>query len=76
MLAAHRAGMKRVLLPKRNQRDVDADIPKEIRHSMKFRFVSSLEDVLAEAFDGKSGSGSTKEIQAKESDIKALRSKL
>ena len=39
VLAAHRAGIKCVILPARNRKDL-VDIPKEIRKEMKFRFVS------------------------------------
>ncbi|CAK8671047.1 unnamed protein product [Clavelina lepadiformis] len=51
VLAAHRAGMKRILLPKRNERDVNADISDDIRKTLSITFVSTLEDVLAEAFE-------------------------
>lgn len=52
VLAAHRAGMKRVLLPKRNERDVKADLPENILKQIDLIYVSSLEDVLAQAFTG------------------------
>jgi ATP-dependent Lon protease len=45
MLAAHRAGMKRVLLPKRNERDLD-ELPKEIRDSMEFCPISTMDEIL------------------------------
>ncbi len=45
VLAAHRSGLKTVILPKRNKRDLD-DVPDEIKKSMKFVFAETVEDVL------------------------------
>jgi ATP-dependent Lon protease len=45
LLAAHRAGMKRVLIPKKNERDLD-DVPKEIRDEMEIHLLSSMEEIL------------------------------
>ena len=50
MLAAHRAGLKTVILPKRNQQDVD-EIPDEIKKSLKFVFVDTVSEVLTNAID-------------------------
>ncbi|HVZ11345.1 MAG TPA: S16 family serine protease, partial [Candidatus Paceibacterota bacterium] len=44
-LAAHRAGIKIVVLPQGNKRDLD-DIPKEIQRDMKFVFVKNVDEVL------------------------------
>ncbi|DBB10132.1 TPA: hypothetical protein ACH3X3_001716 [Trebouxia sp. C0006] len=51
LLAAHHAGIKRVLVPKRNWRDVKADVPDNIRSSLEIIPVHVLEDVLYNAFD-------------------------
>ena len=51
VLAAHRAGIRTVLLPARNKKDT-ADIPAEISKALKFVFVSSVDDVLKAAFAG------------------------
>lgn len=48
VLAAHRAGIKNVILPKDNEKDLD-DIPKEIKKDLKFIFVEYMEDVLKSA---------------------------
>jgi ATP-dependent Lon protease len=48
MLAAHRAGIKRILLPERNDKDV-VDVPEEIRQEMDIVFCKNLDDVLAGA---------------------------
>ena len=50
ILAAHRNGLRTVILPKRNEQDLD-DVPEEIRESMKFVFAESVEDVLNAALD-------------------------
>ena len=45
------AGIKRVLVPKRNWRDVKADVPAAIKDSLEIIPVHVLEDVLQQAFD-------------------------
>jgi len=45
MLAAHRAGIKRILLPDRNQKDV-IDVPDEIRDEVEIVFCKRVDDVL------------------------------
>ncbi len=48
VLAAHRAGLKTVILPKRNDKDLD-DLPEEIRQELNFIFVEQVSDVFAAA---------------------------
>ena len=48
VLAAHRAGLKAVILPKRNMRDLD-DIPEDVRTQLKFIPVERMEEVVAAA---------------------------
>jgi ATP-dependent Lon protease len=50
VLAAHRAGIKTVILPKRNEPDLE-DLPKELREQMRFVPVSDASEVLAEALE-------------------------
>jgi len=50
MLAAHRAGLKTIILPKRNQLDIE-DVPEEIRKTMTFIFAESVNDVLKAALE-------------------------
>ncbi|MGD8801429.1 MAG: endopeptidase La [Desulfobacterales bacterium] len=45
VLAAHRAGLKTVILPERNARDL-ADIPDDIRKKMQFIFVDRIDEAL------------------------------
>jgi len=46
VLAARRAGMKRVILPKANERDLK-DVPESVRAELEFLFVERVEEVLA-----------------------------
>jgi ATP-dependent Lon protease len=48
VLGAKRAGIRKVLLPRRNELDLD-DVPKEIRDTMEFVFVDELSEVFANA---------------------------
>lgn len=50
MLAAHRAGIKRVILPKKNELDLE-DVPQEAKDEMEFIPVETIEDVLKIALD-------------------------
>ena len=51
VLAAQRAGLKRVILPRENEVDLD-DLPAETRRDLEFVLVDSIEQVLEVAFDG------------------------
>lgn len=50
-LAAHRAGLKRIIIPKRNENDLE-EIPANVRGELNFVMASSLDEVLNAAFDG------------------------
>ena len=45
VLAAHRAGLKTVILPRRNEKDLD-DVPEEIRKQIKFVFAERVDEVI------------------------------
>jgi ATP-dependent Lon protease len=49
VLAAHRAGLTEVILPRRNEVDVD-DIPEKVREEMTIHIADTLDDVMAIAF--------------------------
>ncbi|GAC1649602.1 MAG: hypothetical protein NVS9B11_22720 [Candidatus Dormibacteraceae bacterium] len=48
VLGAHRAGIRRVLLPRRNEADLD-DIPTDLRKEMQLVLIESIDEVLREA---------------------------
>ena len=56
VLAAQRAGLRTVILPKRNEFDLE-DIPEEIRQSMKFVLAETVDDVLAAALEAGKAAG-------------------
>ncbi len=49
-LAAHRAGIKRVIIPERNKADLE-EVPKEVRDELEFVYVTRLEEVLEAALE-------------------------
>ena len=51
VLAAHRAGVKTVILPSENKKDYLEDVPNEIRKKLKVHFVSSAGQVLRLALE-------------------------
>lgn len=59
-IAAHRAGLKTVILPKDNKKDLE-DVPKEVLKDLKFVFVSHMDEVLSLAF--------TKQLPKPESEV-------
>ena len=69
ILAAHRAGIKTFILPKRNIKDVE-DVPKDITRDLKYVFVEHMDDVVAVAL---LASSSHKDIQ--HTDILKVQSK-
>jgi ATP-dependent Lon protease len=48
ILAAHRAGLKTVILPKRNERDLD-ELPDDVRNDMTFLLVERIDEALKAA---------------------------
>ncbi len=71
VLAASRAGIKRVVLPDRNKKDL-VEISEDIKTDLEFVFVSQMSEVLEHALgqdilehDGKKGGGGTKKASPK-----------
>jgi ATP-dependent Lon protease len=58
VLAAHRAGLTEVILPKRNEGDLD-DVPEQVREQMTFHVAESIDQVLAVALREVEAVGST-----------------
>jgi len=50
VVAAHRAGIKRVMLPARNRKDFD-DVPEEVRKQMEFVWLERVEEAVASALE-------------------------
>src|SRR5690606_3753139 len=48
VIAAHRAGLRILILPKENRKDLE-DVPKEVVKDLRFVFVSHMDDVLKTA---------------------------
>ncbi len=45
VLAAHRAGLTTVILPRRNERDLE-DVPEDVREKMSFVLVDRIDEAL------------------------------
>ncbi len=56
VLAAHRMGLKEVILPRRNEKDLD-DVPESVRNAMTFHLASRVEEVLEFALERPAESG-------------------
>jgi ATP-dependent Lon protease len=50
VLAAHRAGMKRVILPKLNEVDLE-ELPESVRDTLELVLAEDMEEVLAAALE-------------------------
>ncbi|MCH7541768.1 endopeptidase La [Patescibacteria group bacterium] len=48
ILAAHRAGLKKIILPRKNKKDLE-EIPEKTRKELKFIFVDTMDEVLKNA---------------------------
>jgi ATP-dependent Lon protease len=51
ILAAYRAGIREVIIPEENEKDLE-EIPQDVREEMKFHLVGHMDDVLARALVG------------------------
>jgi len=52
VLGAHRAGIKEIILPKRNAKDLD-EIPSHVRDTLKFHLISRIDDAVSVVFGHK-----------------------
>lgn len=50
VIAAHRAGVKMIILPLKNKKDLEEDVPENVRQELKFKFVEHIEEVLKVIF--------------------------
>ena len=51
VLAAHRAGVRTIVLPSRNEKNLLEDVPREIREAMTFHLVDTADQVLSVALE-------------------------
>jgi ATP-dependent Lon protease len=50
VIAAHRSGITKILLPKENEKDVE-DIPEEVRSMLTIQYISNIEEALQETLN-------------------------
>jgi ATP-dependent Lon protease len=54
VLAAHRAGLKKVILPKENEKDLE-EVPQEVKEELQFIFVDNIDEALKSALKEQRG---------------------
>jgi ATP-dependent Lon protease len=47
VLAARRVGLREVILPRQNEKNINEDISEELRRDLKVHFVTTIDEVLA-----------------------------
>ncbi|HLC99688.1 MAG TPA: endopeptidase La [Patescibacteria group bacterium] len=50
IIAAHRAGVKKIILPLKNKKDLEEDVPDNVRKDLEFIFVEHVDEVLKVIF--------------------------
>ena len=53
-VAALRAGIREVILPEENRKDLD-ELPEQVKEKLEFHFVKNIEEAARIAFPGKKG---------------------
>jgi ATP-dependent Lon protease len=51
VLAAHRAGITKIIMPARNRKDITSDVPESIQNNIEFVYVKTIWDVLEAALE-------------------------
>jgi ATP-dependent Lon protease len=64
VLAAHRSRLKTIILPKRNEADLE-DLPKEVRKDIEFVFVDTVDQVISAALEPASMKAEKKKTKSK-----------
>jgi ATP-dependent Lon protease len=72
VMAAHRAGIKTFILPKRNLKDLE-DVPPEVIQALRFVFVECMDDVIKVALHACASSSSTLEMTPVRSSQRSLK---
>jgi ATP-dependent Lon protease len=65
VLGAHRAGITKVILPERNRKDVQADLPDSIRRDITIEHVASVEALLEAVWGREVWVGGTGKVEAR-----------
>jgi ATP-dependent Lon protease len=63
VLAAQRAGIRRVVLPRENESDLE-ELPEETRKALRFVLADTIEEVLEAAFDGVREAGPRRAVRS------------
>jgi len=71
VLAAHRAGLKTVVLPKRNEKDLE-DIPEEVSKALKFVLVDRVDEVFGAALEPDGRQSSRRKRSRKKAEEETL----
>ena len=50
VIGAHRAGIRTILLPKENEKDLD-EIPEDVKRRTKFIFIKNYQEIYKELFE-------------------------
>jgi ATP-dependent Lon protease len=74
VLAAHRFGLKTVILPKRNEIDLE-DIPEEVQKEIEFHFVDTVDEVIELALEKEKKSSSKGKKASRKSSTKTKKAK-
>src|SRR5690606_11500335 len=75
VLAAHRAGIRDVILPRGNERDL-RDVPTDVREGISFHFVERMDEVIELAlFNGKAGTTAGRSRPSRAAGARAARQK-
>ena len=74
VLAAHRLGLRTIILPRRNEQDMD-DVPDEIKKDMKIIFVDTVDEVIDAALVAAKKSKRAKKTKEKAKTKKSSRKK-
>jgi ATP-dependent Lon protease len=74
VLAAHRNGLRTIILPKRNEQDLD-DVPDEIKKAMKFVFVDDVDEVIESALEERKNGSRSKTTGKTKKKVTATKTK-
>jgi ATP-dependent Lon protease len=53
IISAHRAGIRKIILPYRNEKDVQTDVPETVSADIEFCYARTISDVLDAALENR-----------------------